>query len=281
LPAELFEAEMFGFERGAFTGAAHAKPGKFEFAHGGTIFLDEIGEIPLALQSKLLQVLQDGHFWRLGGNREIHARVRVIAATNRDLDHAVTDGRFRQDLLFRLDVIPLWLPPLRERRTDIPALAEFFAKRWAVFYNRRYSAISPEMMEEFLHYGWPGNIRELENLVQRTVVLGSEASIRKTLSVKSCPTAIAECPRVMPALGDPAVDRFERPIDAQTAAPPATANTWDEGALKRASRLAAQEAEGSMIVRMLRQTKGNRKQAAINLGVSYKALLYKAKEHGW
>ena len=281
LPTDLFEAELFGFERGAFTGAANAKPGKFEFAHDGTIFLDEIGEIPLDLQSKLLQVLQDGHFWRLGGNREIHARARVIAATNRDIDHAVIAGEFRQDLLFRLNVIPLWLPPLRERRSDIPVLAEFFAKRWAVFYNRRYAAISPGMMEQFLHYGWPGNIRELENLIQRTVILGSEASVRKTLAVKSSGTAVVEYPEVTAANGGPAVVRFERAIDTGAAAPPAIENTWDEGALKHASRLAAQEAEGSMIVRMLRQTHGNRKQAAINLGVSYKALLYKAKEHGW
>src|SRR6202040_3104695 len=138
------------------------------------------GEIPLHLQSKLLQVLQDGHFWRLGGSHEVQAIVRVIAATNRDLDQAVLTGQFRQDLLFRLNVIPMWLPPLRDRRNDIPALAEFFAKRWAVFYNRRYAAISAEMMEAFLHYGWPGNIRELENLIQRTVILG-EASVRKTL----------------------------------------------------------------------------------------------------
>ena len=186
LPSELFESELFGFERGAFTGALHGKPGKFELAHGGTIFLDEVGEIPLHLQSKLLQVLQDGHFSRLGGHGDVHSLVRVIAATNRDLDLAVIEGRFRQDLFFRLNVIPMCVPPLRERRADIPLLVEFFSKRWAVSYNRRYVAISSEMMSECLDYGWPGNIRELENLIQRTVVLGTEALARKTLTLNAC-----------------------------------------------------------------------------------------------
>jgi transcriptional regulator with GAF, ATPase, and Fis domain len=184
LPSELFESELFGFERGAFTGAHQAKPGKFEIADGGTIFLDEIGEIPLHLQSKLLQVLQDGHFSRIGGRDEIHPIVRVIAATNRDLRLAVLEGRFRQDLLFRLDVIPMYVPPLRERRNDIPLLAEFFSKRWAAFYNRPYVALSPEMMRECLQHRWPGNIRELENLMQRTVILGAARALSEALSVR-------------------------------------------------------------------------------------------------
>jgi transcriptional regulator with GAF, ATPase, and Fis domain len=175
IPGDLFEAELFGFERGAFTGAIEGKPGKFETASGGTIFLDEVGEIPMQLQPKLLQVLQDGHFSRLGGRGEVHAAARVIAATNLDLDLAVHTGQFRADLLFRLNVIPVWLPPLRERRGDIPLLAELFLKRWSVFYNRPYVAISSEMMEQCFRYAWPGNIRELENAIKRRVVLGDGA----------------------------------------------------------------------------------------------------------
>ena len=142
LPGDLFESELFGFERGAFSGAENGKPGKFEMANNGTIFLDEVGEIPLHLQAKLLQVLQDGHFSRLGGHGDVHAAVRIIAATNRNLDQAVVDGQFREDLLFRLNVIPVRVPPLRERREDIPQLVELFLKRWSVFYKRRYHAIS-------------------------------------------------------------------------------------------------------------------------------------------
>jgi DNA-binding NtrC family response regulator len=254
LPGELFEAELFGFERGAFTGAIQSKPGKFEMANGGTIFLDEVGEIPPHLQSKLLQVLQDGHFSRLGGHREVHSIVRVIAATNRDLDRAVIDGQFRQDLLFRLNVVPMYVPPLRERRADIPLLADFFLKRWAVFYNRRYVPISAEMMEECLQYGWPGNIRELENLIQRTVILGTEGPARKALSVNVVGAAIL--------VRHAAVD-------------------FEPRSLKRISRVAGRQAEAMMIQGMLKQTHGNRKQAAINLGICYKAFLHKARQHRW
>jgi len=254
LPGELFEAELFGFERGAFTGAIQAKPGKFEIADGGTIFLDEIGELTLHLQSKLLQVLQDGHFSRVGGRGEIHPIVRVIAATNRDLRQAVVEGRFREDLLFRLNVIPLYVPPLRERRDDIPLLAEFFSKRWAAFYHRPYAAISSEMMGECLQYHWPGNIRELENLMQRTVVLGTETPVRQTL----CRNAIAAT-SVHSFVESPVRDRYS---------------------LKQAGRLAARQAEATLITQMLQRTRGNRKQAAINLGVCYKAFLHKARASG-
>ncbi len=182
LPGDLFESELFGFERGAFSGAEKGKPGKFEMANNGTIFLDEVGEIPLHLQAKLLQVLQDGHFSRLGGHGDVHTAVRIIAATNRNLDQAVLDGQFREDLHFRLNVIPVRVPPLRERREDIPQLVELFLKRWSVFYKRRYRAISSEMMSACNVYGWPGNVRELENLIQRTVVLGTEVPARRALS---------------------------------------------------------------------------------------------------
>ena len=241
LPSELLEAELFGYERGAFTGAIHAHIGRFEDANDGTIFLDEVGEIPLHLQAKLLQVLQDGHFSRLGGLGEIHATARVIAATNCDLDQAVIDGQFRQDLLFRVNVIPIRLPPLRERLDDIPLLAEFFLKRWTASYKRPYSPISPEVMDGFLGYDWPGNIRELENTIKRIVVLGIESHVRKTLPLEE------------------AVD----PKDCS---------------LKRVARRAARQAEATIIMRALQRTRGNRRQAAKLLGISYKTFFYKTKE---
>jgi two-component system, NtrC family, response regulator AtoC len=275
LPGELFEAELFGFERGAFTGALQGKPGKFEIANGGTIFLDEIGELPLPLQSKLLQVLQDGHFSRLGGRGEIHPIVRVIAATNRDLRRAALEGRFRQDLLFRLNVIPMYVPPLRERQADIPLLAEFFSKRWAAFYNRPYVALSPEMMRECLHHRWPGNVRELENLMQRIVILGAATALSEAHAWKAVQRSSGALnPRVRRPTGYRGVESATRVAenghDAAVGA--------EQRSLKHVSRRAARQAEASLIVRMLQQTRGDRRQAAINLGICYKALLYKIKE---
>ena len=275
LPGDLFEAELFGFDRGAFTGAVHAKPGKFEIANGGTIFLDEIGEIPLDLQSKLLQVLQDGHFCRVGGSHEIRTGVRVIAATNRDLNQSVADGQFRGDLLFRLNVIPMQVPPLRERRDDIPLLADLFLKRYAVFHNRPYAPMSSEMMSECLRYRWPGNIRELENLMQRTIVLGTETPARQALARHAAAVRLQT-----PA--DPAgPDAVVVPLAAMAEGRPDAAVGSGPRSLKQVARVAAHQAEAMAILRMLQQTGGDQKQAAINLGVCYKALRYKAKESGW
>ena len=274
LPSDLFEAELFGFDRGAFTGAIQAKPGKFEMANGGTIFLDEIGEIPVDLQSKLLQVLQDGQFSRIGGSNEIRADVRVIAATNRDLNQLALDGQFRRDLFFRLNVIPMHVPPLRERQDDIPLLADLFLKRYAVFYNRPYAPMSSDMMDDCLRYRWPGNIRELENLMQRTIVLGTETPARQALSQN----AAAVGPQT-PA-GPPALDVVESRAAKAEGAPDATGGR-DPRSLKHVARMAAHQAEAAAIRRMLQQTGGDHKQAAIKLGVCYKALLYKAKESRW
>src|SRR5262249_27764357 len=171
LPTELLESELFGFERGAFTGAIHHKPGKFEFANHGTLFLDEIGDMSPALQGKLLQVLQDGTFSRLGGTRDVRVDVRVIAATNRDLERAVADGRFREDLYFRLNAVSIRVPPLRERREEIPVLTEYLLKKHSVQYHKRCSPLSPETLRLFAEYDWPGNVRELENLIKRAVIL--------------------------------------------------------------------------------------------------------------
>src|SRR5216117_305078 len=182
LPTELLESELFGFERGAFTGAIQHKPGKFEFANHGTMFLDEIGDMSFPLQAKLLQVLQDGEFARLGGKHDVKVDVRVIAATNRDLEQMVTLGQFREDLFFRLNVVCINLPPLRERRDEIPILSDYLMKKYSVQYNKPYSELSQETMRLLMDYDWPGNIRELENLIKRAVVLSSEEPIRKEIT---------------------------------------------------------------------------------------------------
>src|SRR5438445_2588265 len=211
LPTELLESELFGFERGAFTGAIQHKPGKFEFAHHGTMFLDEISEMSPALQAKLLQVLQDGEFARLGGKHDVHVDVRIIAATNRDLDRAVADGQFREDLFFRLNVVSIYVPPLRDRREEIPMLTEYFLKKYSVQYNKPYTDISQETMRLFMDYDWPGNVRDLENLIKRAVVLGTELPIRKEighgiamarhrLTVAAVPTAARGAAAVKPAV---------------------------------------------------------------------------------
>jgi transcriptional regulator with GAF, ATPase, and Fis domain len=179
LPTGLIEAELFGHEKGAFTGATEKRLGRFELAHGGTIFLDEIGEMPAEAQVKLLRVLQEHEFERLGGRETIKVDVRVIAATNRDLLRAVADGAFRQDLYYRLSVFPLRVPSLRERREDIPLLVHYFVGRYAARIGRKITRVAQEAMERLVAYPWPGNIRELENVIERAVILsaGSELEV--------------------------------------------------------------------------------------------------------
>jgi two-component system response regulator AtoC len=277
LPTELLESELFGFERGAFTGAIQGKPGKFEFANHGTMFLDEIGDMSVPLQAKLLQVLQDGEFSRLGGKHDVRVDVRVIAATNRDLERMVDDGAFREDLFFRLNVVSIQLPPLRERRDEIPALTDYFVKKYSVQYNKAPGEISPDTMRLFTDYEWPGNVRELENLIKRSVILGAEAPIRKEIAQR-----IAASIHIPPA-SDGARPAAVAPAAApasQAAAMAAAADEAGNRSLKDISRTAAREAEREVIWRMLQRTRWNRKEAAANLGISYKALLYKIKENG-
>ena len=266
LPADLLESELFGFERGAFTGAVHAKPGKFEAADEGTIFLDEIGEMSATLQAKLLQVLQDGEFSRLGGLSEVHVDVRVVAATNCDLERAVASGAFREDLYFRINVVEIALPPLRERRDDIPLLAEHFLKTQQATVRRpagpALPALSPQTLELFANYDWPGNVRELENIVKRVVVLGDEQAAHEVIERRQV---------TVPARPQP-----------EACAAPAAAQA--DGAsrltsLKDIGRTAAREAERVAILDMLERTRWNRKEAAEILGISYKALLYKIKDN--
>jgi two-component system, NtrC family, response regulator AtoC len=298
LPTELLESELFGFEKGAFTGAIQQKPGKFEFANHGTMFLDEIGDISYPLQAKLLQVLQDGEFSRLGGKADVQVDVRLIAATNRDLETAVASGQFREDLYFRLNVVTINLPPLRERREEIPILAEHFLRKYSVQYNKPMTSISEELAQQFLTYEWPGNIRQLENLIKRMVVLSAEASILRELAqpVTVVPRPLLIPPSVPPALALPSP---APPAAMVAAAPPdAARGALNDGArvtgsndreasatatnvsLKDIARSAAREAERELILRMLTRTRWNRKEAAEHLGISYKALLYKIKENG-
>jgi two-component system, NtrC family, response regulator AtoC len=283
LPSELLESELFGFERGAFTGAVQHKPGKFEFAHQGTMFLDEISEMPLALQSKLLQVLQDGEFARLGGREDVHVDVRVVAATNRDLERAVCDKSFREDLFFRLNVVCITLPPLRQRRDEILLLTDLFLRQYAEHYNKPLLTVSPDTRRLFTEYDWPGNVRELENVVKRMVILGSDAAVAQELSETingrkgtTGPIPALETHR---AVSEPLpAPQPAAPVAA--AEPPAlpAAHAALTGSLKDIARHAAREAEREIIIRTLQQTRWNRREAAELLGVSYKALLYKIKE---
>jgi len=186
IPEELLEAELFGYEKGAFTGAIRSKPGKFELANQGTIFLDEIGDLSPKLQAKLLRVIQEKQVERLGGDKAIKIEVRILAATNKDLEKEVKEGRFREDLFFRLNVIPIRLPPLRERKEDIPLLVKFFLKRLCEREGIEEKTITPEALEKLINYHWPGNIRELENLIERLVILSENNTIGvEDLSISS------------------------------------------------------------------------------------------------
>ncbi len=279
LPAELLELELFGCERGAHSGAIQQKPGKLEFAHEGTMFLDGVGEVDPCLQAKLLQILQDGQFARLGGRREVRVNARIIAATDCDLECAVAEGRFREDLYFRLNIVSITLPPLRQRRDQIPALADRFLQYYTDRYNRPRSGLSEEALRLFDEYSWPGNVRELKALMKRAVMSGSDDSIREELrqALSAGRTLASPIPALQPRRDEPRNDSTpattsQPPLASVTQAPVVT------GSLKAIARSAAREAERELIYRTLQQTRWNRREAAEILGVSYKALLYKIKE---
>jgi transcriptional regulator with GAF, ATPase, and Fis domain len=205
LPSGLIESELFGHEKGAFTGASERRVGRFELADGGTIFLDEIGEVPSDVQVKLLRVLQEREIERVGGNKTIGVDVRVVAATNRDLKRAVAAGKFRQDLFYRLNVFPIDLPPLRERPEDIRLLVHYFVGRYATKIGRRISRVSEALLERLLAYAWPGNVRELENVIERAVILskGPELEVISELPAASAPPAEAGELPAKPSLEQP------------------------------------------------------------------------------
>jgi two-component system response regulator AtoC len=265
LPSELLESELFGHEKGAFTGAYRRKIGKFELAHGGTICLDEIGDMPIALQAKLLQILQDHEFTRVGGSSVLRVDVRVIAATNRNLESAVQSGQFREDLYYRLKVVTIQVPPLRERKEEIPILARTFIRRFNEE-NRRQVTLSPESLRLLGEYWWPGNIRELENMMKRVVVLESEELLREELH------GLMNDP-------EPEPEPEPEPIPAVQPVPVTT----DPGApvtLRELARKAALDAQRLAIRDVLERVHWNRAEAARVLNISYKALLYKIDQCG-
>jgi DNA-binding NtrC family response regulator len=273
IPHELLESELFGYEPGAFTGANRQKLGKFDLAHLGTLFLDEISEMHPALQAKLLHVLQDGEFSRLGGKRDISVDVRVLAATNKPLERAVQEGAFREDLFYRLNVITIHIPPLRERREEIPVFLEFFMRKYSEFYVKQPPPFSDGALSLMMDYTWPGNIRELENLVKRYVIVGNEAQIIRELSTHK--PIVSSFTAAVPPPAD-----SERPGERPHGLPiPITAAKADDGSpsLLEIGRRAAMNAEREAIERVLTQTRWNRRQAAKILKISYKALLNKLK----
>jgi DNA-binding NtrC family response regulator len=283
LPAELLESELFGHEKGAFTGAAATRIGKFEQADTGTIFLDEIGEMKAALQAKLLHVLQDGQFTKLGSNKAINVDVRVVAATNRDLEAMLLRGEFREDLYYRLKVIEVTVPPLRERRGEITHLTQFFIDRYARRYNRPVRSLTEELQRLFQTYDWPGNIRELENMIKRIVILQDEGLVVREMSRSPRMAAVYATAGVGPDRSPaPPTEEAEEPEPGEGEdAPPEVAVAAPAGSrLADVAKAAAIKAERAIIEDTLRQVHWNRRRAAEQLGVSYKTLLNKIKECG-
>ncbi|HEX7019984.1 MAG TPA: sigma-54 dependent transcriptional regulator [Gemmatimonadaceae bacterium] len=302
MPAELLESELFGHERGAFTGAATTRIGKFEQADGGTLMLDEIGEMKPALQAKLLHVLQDAEFTKLGSNKRIQVDVRIVAATNRDLEKMMLSGDFREDLYYRLKVIELTVPALRERRDEIPTLTDFFVARYSRKYNRPGRPVSDHLRQLFLQYDWPGNIRELENMIKRIVILQDEhlvvreiernmqraaaAALPSTAAVAAAAVAPLAVAAGMPigtgVYGAPSIPAVP-PVEPEPAPEPGPSEEPPEtagGSLATVAKAAAMKAERAAIEQTLRQVHWNRRKAAQMLGVSYKTLLNKIKECG-
>lgn len=254
VPGDLLESELFGYEAGAFTGANHAKPGKFEICNKGTILLDEIGEMPPGLQAKLLHVLQDQQFSRLGSRSVIKVDVRILAATNINIPEALANKRLREDLYYRLNAFTLQIPPLRERKEEIPILLKHFMAHMAEEYARPQLPLSATLLQACANYSWPGNIRELNNFVKRYLVLGDESLAISELHPRSDGTG----------------------AHVGSSAP----ESQSSGGLKSVARGAKDEAEAAAITKALDETNWNRKQAAVLLKISYKALLYKIRQYG-
>ncbi len=263
LPHDLLESELFGYERGAFTGAYKAKAGKFELANNGTIFLDEIGEMDLSIQSKLLQVLQEGTFSRLGGKQDVKVNVRVIAATNKDLRKEVDAGTFREDIYYRLNVVNITIPPLSERKEDIIYLFEYFMDAYNEKYGKSIKVDKETLYPLCLSYPWPGNVRELKNQVKRLVILGDVKDLIRYLRDGGSHAPLEKQVR----------ETRQEVLEV-------TGNENEVLPLKIAAKEAAIKAERDMILKALRGTNWNKKRAAYLLQISYKALLYKIKECG-
>jgi transcriptional regulator with GAF, ATPase, and Fis domain len=252
IPPDLLESELFGYEKGAFTGAYRQKPGKFELAHHGTMFLDEIIEITPDLQGKLLQVLQDREFSRLGGKKDVRVDVRVLAATNRNIEESVRSGRFREDLYYRMNVVNLTIPPLRDRKEEIPIFVEYFLDKLSKKYNKKVKPLSDQAMKMIMQHQWLGNVRELENVIQRYIILGDEEAIMDELGL-------------LMKRDHPHIQAVLAPLK----------KAWPS--LREVHHEAIIKAESEMIRKALERTNWNRKKAASLLNISYKALLYKIK----
>jgi two-component system response regulator AtoC len=291
LPRELLESELFGFEKGAFTGAHRRKYGRFEMAQNGTILLDEISEMHLDLQSKLLHVLQEKQFFRIGGEREVKANCRILCATNKNLERMVEEGTFRRDLFYRVNVVNIVVPPLRERKEDIPLIADYFLGRYTRMYNRESMRLPAKLVELFLDYSWPGNVRELENHVKRFIILGNDAQLITEFQRKQETgqySAVPNDSREMEPMAAGARQGQSRriPPKEQATAPggnggePAGGHVADKATLKEVGKIAQRTAEKILIEQVLNKTRWNRRKAAQILDISYKALLYKIKECG-
>ncbi len=248
IPSSLVESELFGYERGAFTGAHLAKPGRVEAADGGTLFLDEIGDLDPSLQAKLLQLLQDGNFTRIGSRIDKHVEVRVVCATNRQLEEEMAAGSFRRDLYYRINAITIHLPPLRERNGDIPLLVDYLLGYYTHKYNRQPARLSPLVMSEMCRHAWPGNIRQLENLIRKYVIVDSEDVILAELLSRA--------------------DDLAMPVPNGSCS------------LKEVTREVVAKVERKFILRALQAANWNRRRAAGALNISYRSLLYKIKEAG-
>jgi DNA-binding NtrC family response regulator len=278
IPKDLMESELFGYERGAFTGAVASKPGRFELASGGTLFLDEIGEIPNEMQVKLLRVLQESEFERVGGIKTIRVDVRLVAATNRDLKREIAAGTFREDLFYRLNVVSIALPALRERRSDIPHLVQYFITKFNTRLRKTVEGVEADALERLCAYGWPGNIRELENVIERAVLFADGPRIRLEDLSEEVRTGGG------PASGAPAPSG---PVESARPGQPGLAEAIGEpspsvGAdgLKEQVKAAMSRLERDLIVRALKQTQGNVTHAARLLKISRKGLQLKMKELG-
>jgi two-component system response regulator AtoC len=269
LPVELLESELFGHEKGAFTGAYRKKPGKFEIANRGTLFLDEIGELPPGLQAKLLHVLQDGEFSRVGGREIIRVDTRIIASTNRDLSVAISQGQFREDLYYRLNVVEIEVPPLRQRGEEIGVLADHFLEKFNRQAHRKVR-LPPEVRQFFIAYDWPGNVRQLENIIRRLVVLGNVPGVYEEVlrTLRVAPTGESR---------KRAAESPEVPVSTSPAPSPGV----PPAGLREVARHAARAAEQEALLTVLDKVQWNRVEAARKLKVSYKTLLTKISEYGF
>jgi DNA-binding NtrC family response regulator len=266
IPKTLVESELFGYEKGAFTGAVGSKPGRFELADGGTLFLDEVGEIPVEMQVKLLRVLQESEFERVGGIKTIKVDVRLVTATNRDLQKEVAAGNFREDLYYRLNVVPIHLPPLRERKPDIALLVEHFVGKFNERLKKSFTRVEDDALERLMAHPWPGNIRELENVLERTMLLSEGPSIR----ARDLPAELVPPPMS-------AGDAPQKPLEGTTSRP---TEMPKPGSLKEMVRQETERLERELIQRALDETGGNVTQAARKLKISRKSLQNKMKEFG-